>query len=399
MLADASFRADPYPYYRMLHAIDPVFRADDLFGLTAWIVTGHAVATQVLKSRAFGKEAHEILSPEALALIPQENARIGARPRKSMLFRDPPAHTRLRGLVSQAFTPRTVERLRPRIEALAQELLAGAEARGGEVDLIREFAFPLPVTVIAELLGVPAEDRDRFKAWSTDLTLSLDLLPDPTDLAKVAAAVDGLNAYLSEVIEARRREPRDDLISALVKAQADGDRLTMSELLGTCRLLLTAGHETTVNLIGNGFLALCRHPEARARLAAEPSRLEPALEEILRYDSPVQTTLRFALEDAPLGDRTAARGDLVVVLQGAANRDPEVFSDPDRLDLARPNAAAHLAFGAGIHYCLGAALARLEGSIALRVLLDRPGLRVASEDLSWRKSLVLRGLEALPVRF
>jgi cytochrome P450 len=274
------------------------------------------------------------------------------------------------------------------------------EAQGGEADLIRSFAFPLPVIVIAELLGVSGEDRDRFKAWSVDLTLAVSLGATTEDLARAGRAANGLSAYFQEVIEDRRRAPRGDLISELVRAQEAGDRLSMEELLTTCRLLLTAGHETTTNLLGNGALALLRHPEGRAAVAADPSRMPAAVEELLRYDSPVQMTLRFAMEDAPLGPHTAKRGDFVILLLGAANRDPAQFPDPARLDLGRQNAHTHLSFGGGIHYCLGGPLARLEGEVALAALLARfPKLALAGGPITWRSHMVLRGLAALPVTF
>jgi cytochrome P450 len=388
--------ADPYPLYRTLRASDPVLRVEGVFGLGAWLVTSHAICSSVLKSKSFIKEGDRVLPAEKLALIPQENPEMTERRKANLLFRDPPVHTRLRGLVNQAFTPRTVEQLRPHIAAIAEQLLDGAS--GPRVDLIRDFAFPLPIIVIAELLGVPAADRDRFKAWSTDMTLALSPAATVEELAKTKRAIDAMDEYMRAVIEERRAQPRADLISQLVHAQAAGDRLSLEELLGTCRLLLTAGHETTVNLIGNGTLALLRHDGERARLAGDPSLLANAVEELLRYDSPVQMTLRFALDGTPLGRHSIERGDVVLLLLGAANRDPEQYADPDRLDLGRDNAATHLALGAGIHYCIGASLARLEGELALGALLRRwPSMALAPEPLEWRRNPVLRGLQALPL--
>jgi cytochrome P450 len=370
----------------------------ELFGIGGWLVTDHAVASSVLRSKHFIKEGQRVVAPEKLALIPQETVEIAERRKSNMLFRDPPDHTRLRGLVTQAFTPRTIEGLRPHIAEIADRLLDGMMARG-QADLIREFAFPLPIIVIAELLGVSPEDRDRFKAWSTDLTLGVNFGASAEDLARVGKAVEALSAYLSDVIEDRRRAPRSDLISELVRVQDAGDRLNMEELLATCRLLLAAGHETTVNLIGNGVLALLRHPDQRRALADDPGLLGNAVEEILRYDSPVQVTNRFTLEDTALGPHTAKRGDVVLVLLGAANRDRAIFADPARLDLRRENASAHISFGGGIHYCLGAALARLEGELAIGALLRRaPGLALADGAApTFRPHLVLRGLSTLPV--
>jgi cytochrome P450 len=387
--------ADPYPMYRQLRALDPVFRAPGVFGLGAWLVTDHALCASLLKSKAFGKEGERVLSPEVLAQIPQESTDLAERRKHSMLFRDPPGHTRLRGLVNLAFTPRTIERLRPHIAAIAEDLLDRAPA---SCDLIRDFAFPLPIIVISELLGVPPEDRDRFKAWSTDMTRGIEPGATPDDLAAVSRAIEALDGYMTGVIEERRREPRPDLISDLLRAHEAGDQLSMDELLATCRLLLTAGHETTVNLIGNGVLALLRHDGPRAALAADPSLLPRAVEELLRFDSPVQMTMRFAFEDTTLGRHPVKVGDLVVLMLGAGNRDAAVFADPDALDLSRANAHHHLAFGAGIHYCLGAALARLEGELAIGTLLRRRPALALDGDLAWRKNLVLRGLQALPVR-
>jgi cytochrome P450 len=381
--------ADPYPIYAQLRRMDPVFHAPGAFEVGAWLVTSHAVCSQVLRSKQFGKEGDRVVAPEILAKIPQESADIVERRKHSMLFRDPPVHTRLRGLVNQAFTPRTVERLRPHIVEIAEHLLAEMPARA---DLIRDFAFPLPIIVISELLGVPPSDRDQFKVWSTDLTRGLNPGATAEDLAAVAVAIDAVDGYMANVIEERRRAPRADLISDLV--QLDGDQLSNEEMLATCRLILTAGHETTVNLIGNGVLALLRNPDQQARVAEDPGN---AVEELLRYDSPVQMTLRFAFEESQVGRHTVKRGDLVILLTGGGNRDPEVFPDPDRLDVHRANAEKHLAFGAGIHYCLGGPLARLEGEIAIGALLRHRPRMALDGELAWRKNLVLRGLQALPI--
>ena len=393
------FLANTYPFYENLRSADPVLWMPDLFGIGGWIVTGHAACSAALRSKHFGKEGHKVVAAEKLALIPQESAEVAVRRKHNMLFRDPPDHTRLRGLVTQAFTPRTIERLRPHIAEIAEHLLDAIQARG-EADLIRDYAFPLPIIVIAELLGVSPADRDQFKVWSTDLTAGINLGATIEDLTRTGRAIDALSAYLAEVIEDRRRAPRADLISDLVRVQEAGDRLSMDELLATCRLLLTAGHETTVNLIGNGTLALLRHPAEHSKLAAEPARMEHAVEELLRYDSPVQITVRFAMEEAPLGAHVAKRGDVVILLLGAANRDPVQFADPARLDLERENAHSHLSFGGGIHYCLGGPLARLEGELAIGALLRRmPQLALAPGEIEQRPHMVLRGPKALPVTF
>ncbi len=393
------FLVDPYPFYDGLRGADPVLWMPDLFGIGGWIVSGHAACSAALRSKHFGKEGHKVVPPEKLAAIPRESAEVWERRKSNMLFRDPPDHTRLRGLVAQAFTPRTIEHLRPRIAEIAEHLLDAVQAQG-HADLTRDFAFPLPIIVIAELLGVSAADRDQFKAWSTDLTQGIN--PDATveQLTETGRAMTALSEYLTHVIEDRRRAPRADLISDLVRVQDAGDRLNMDELLATCRLLLTAGHETTVNLISNGVLALLRHPAQLAALAADPSGMERAVEELLRYDSPVQITMRFAMDDTPLGAHTVKRGDFVIFLLGGANRNPTHFPDPARLDLQRENAHTHLSFGGGIHYCLGAPLARLEGEIAIAALLRRmPRLALAPGEVEWRPHLVLRGPKALPVTF
>jgi pimeloyl-[acyl-carrier protein] synthase len=400
--ARPSFLSDPYPFYERLRAAGPVTFQPGVFGGGAWMVTGHAACSAALKDKHLGKEGYRVLAPGRFAFLPRESPEVAERNKNNLLVRDPPDHTRLRGLVTQAFTPHTVERLRPHVAEIADRLLddlAATLAAGGAADLLGAFAFPLPALVIAELLGVAPGDTDQFLAWSTALMLNskLDLTMD--DVRQVSAANEALDGYLRDVIEDRRKTPRADLISDLVRVQDAGDRLSLDELLGTCRLILTAGHETTVNLIGNGTLALLQHPAERAAVAADPALLPGAVEEILRFNSPVQMTQRFAMEDTQLGDHTLKRGDLVFILLGAANRDPAVFPDPATLDVRRPNAHANLAFGAGIHYCLGAPLARLEGEIALGALLRRlPDLALTGEPLTWRQHPILRGLQALPVK-
>ncbi|MCW2886240.1 MAG: hypothetical protein JWL58_3102 [Streptosporangiaceae bacterium] len=373
-----SFHADPYAQYRRLSAAGPLQQTP--FGL--WVTTSYDLCQRVLREPRFGHR------PE------NGDWRGREAPRRSFLTMDPPDHTRLRRLVSKAFTARLIERLRPRIEQLVDDLLAGAS---GAVDLIATLAYPLPVILISELLGVPPEDRDRFKRWSDALARGLDpgfLLP-AADVAERDQARLEFGAYFRELIVLRRTDPRDDLLSALVAVSDGGDVLTEEELLATCVLLLVAGHETTVNLIGNGALALLRNPGELAWLRAHPEAASAAVEELLRYDPPVQLTLRSALEDAELAGATIKQGEMLLLLTGAANRDPTVFGDPDRLDLRRPP-SGHLSFGLGIHFCLGAPLARLEGEIALTRLFRRE-VSLASGDLAYRDNVVLRGLAALPV--
>jgi cytochrome P450 len=318
-----------------------------------------------------------------------------------MLDRDPPDHTRLRGLVSKAFTPRVVEALRPHIQTIVDGLLD--RVRGaGKMDLVEDFAYPLPVIVICEMLGVPLEDRERFKTWGLDIARGLDAiwLPPDSDVARRSvAARHELAEYFRDLIGRRRTEPRADLLSGLIAAEEAGDKLSEEELLATCILLLVAGHETTVNLIGNGTLALLRNPDQLERLRRQPDLIGAAVEELLRYDGPVQRTARIPSEDVVIGGRTIPKGEMVMPFMGAADRDPAQFPDPDRLDIARAD-NRHLAFGWGIHFCLGAPLARVEGQIAIGTLVRRlPDLALATERPEFRQSLTLRGLSSLPVSF
>jgi cytochrome P450 len=316
-----------------------------------------------------------------------------------MLFRDPPDHTRLRALASKAFTPRGVETLRGHIQGIVDRLLERV-ADAPRMDVIEDLAYPLPVTVISELLGVPVGDGDTVKGWSRDVARALDAIALPVGpdvIERGRRATDEMAGYFRDLIAERRRRPGTDLLSGLVEAEEAGDRLTEQELLATCVLLYVAGHETTVNLIGNGLLALLRHPEERRRLQADPGLLSGAIEELLRYDGPVQRTGRMAAYDTEIGGVPIPAGSLVLGLLGAANRDPSRFTEPDRLDLGRAE-PRHLAFGSGIHYCLGAALARLEAQVAIATVLRRfPALTLAVECPIWRPSSTLRGLEALPV--
>jgi len=318
-----------------------------------------------------------------------------------MLDRDPPDHTRLRGLVSKAFTPKALESLRPRIQQIVDGLLDQIERRG-EMDLIEEFAYPLPVIVICEMLGVPVKDHERFKHWGLDIARGLDAIMLPPDSEVGKRSVSGRRAlaeYFRALIAERRAAPRDDMLSALIAAEEAGDKLSEEELLASCILLLVAGHETTVNLIGNGTLALLKHPEQLRRLRENPGLIGSAVEELLRYDGPVQRTARIPSEDLVIGGKTIPKGEMVMPFLGAANRDPAQFPDPDRLDITRTD-NRHIAFGMGIHFCLGAPLARMEGQIAISTLLRRlPKLALASQLPEHRQSLTLRGLVSLPVGF
>jgi len=363
-----------------------------------WLVTRYDDVVAVLKDERFAKDWRSAMTPEQLAQIPPI-PEVMKPLSENMLDKDPPDHERLRRLVSKAFTPRLIERMRPRVQEIADTLLDAVKDKGG-MDLIDDYAFPLPITVIAELLGVPVEDRNRFREWS-DAAVSGDTTQEYVEkilLPYMQAFID----YLRVLFEEKRKNPRDDLISALVLAEEAGDKLSEDELLGMVFLLLVAGHETTVNLIGNGTLALLQHPEQLQKLKEDPSLIKPAIEELLRYDGPVETsTERFAREDVAIGNTVIPKGEMVMVVIAAADHDPERFPEPDALDITRAD-NKHLAFGKGIHHCLGAPLARMEGQIALGTLLRRMPdlwLKGSLESLTWRPGMVLRGLKGLPVEF
>jgi len=398
-LASPEVLADPYPLYHALRKASPVLRAPlpAEAGGELWILTRYADIEGVLHDARFSVERERAALVRANpTLIPR--ALLGESGAfRSMLIMDPPDHTRVRGLVSRAFTPRRAAALAPRIEALVDELLDGVSG-SEEWDVMGALAAPLPAIVIAELLGVPARDHRQFKEWSSQLVSGLGAGSPEEARARFEGALGSLLDYLGGIVAERRREPRDDLITALIQARDERDALRENELLATANLLLVAGHETTTNLIGNGLLALLRHPGELARLHAEPGLLRGAIEELLRFDSPVQATVRIAREPAELGGQSIAEGALVFLSLGAANRDPEVFADPDRLDVGRSD-VHHLSFGHGPHFCLGANLARLEAEIAFRRLLARfPRLALATDKVEWRPNPVLRGLVALPVR-
>lgn len=358
-------------------------------GRGVWFLTRYEDAVLALRDRRLGKEVEKHLPDIAAEQPDLGGLEMIAR---SMLFVDPPDHTRLRRLVSKGFTPRAIAALESRIGEIADELLVGLRGRD-EIDLIADYAFPLPVTVIAELLGVPAADQEKFRSWSKTL-----LFGDSIEAAQLAGFE--FIAYMNDQIDDRRREPRDDLITELVHAEDEGERLDHVETLSMILLLLIAGHETTVNLLGNGTLALLDAPDQLHRLRADSELIAPAIEELLRFDGPVEiTTVRWAFEDVEIGGATIPAGEIVVPVLLSANRDPAVFTDPDHLDLGRED-NPHIAFGSGIHHCLGAPLARLEATVALPRLLDAlPAfeLGVARDELRWNQELFLRGLKALPV--
>jgi cytochrome P450 len=388
---DPDFVADPYPMYHRLRAEDPVHHSP----LGFWVLTRYPDVMAMLRDPRLIKE------PIAAFVAARFGVAVPPGLGLSMLDRDPPDHTRLRGLVSKAFTPRALEGLRPHIQQIVDGLLDEAQRRGS-MDLIEEFAYPLPVRVICEMLGVPVKDHERFKQWGLDIARGLDAIMLPPDSEVAVRSIAGrraLSNYFRELIAERRAAPRDDMLSALIAAEEAGDKLNEDELLATCILLLVAGHETTVNLIGNGTLALLRHPAELRKLRDHPGLIGSAVEELLRFDGPVQRTARIPSEDITIGGQTIGKGELVMPFLGAADRDPAQFPDPDRLDLTRTD-NRHIAFGMGIHFCLGAPLARMEGQIAINTLLARlPRLTLATDRPRFRQSLTLRGLQALPVSF
>ncbi|MFJ6797837.1 cytochrome P450 [Streptomyces sp. NPDC091268] len=400
-LFDWEFATDPYPAYAWLRAHSPVHRTRLPSGVEAWLVTRYADARQALADQRLSKNpAHHAEPAHAKGKtgIPGERK---AELMTHLLNIDPPDHTRLRRLVSKAFTPRRVAEFTPRVQELTDQLIDRFASRG-EADLIHEFAFPLPIYAICEMLGVPREDQDDFRDWA-----GMMIRHGGGPRGGVARSVKQMRTYLGELIHRKRDDLGDDLISDLIRASDHGDHLTEAEATAMAFILLFAGFETTVNLIGNGVHSLFMNPDQRERLqaslaAGERALLETGVEELLRYDGPVElATWRFATEALTLGGQEVAAGDPVLVVLAAADRDPERFAEPDTLDLARTD-NQHLGYGHGIHYCLGAPLARLEGQTALATLLTRlPDLElvVPPEELRWRGGLIMRGLRTLPVRF
>lgn len=395
-----SFRRDPYAVYARLRESSPVARQPGRMGGSFWILSRFRDVVSVLKDprasvqRGFPPNAPPLAGPPAEELHPL--ARVLRAVSRIMLFRDPPDHTRLRGLVNKAFTPRTVERLAPRIETLVDDLLARPRADGG-MDVIADLATPLPLLVIAELLGVPKEDYKSLKRWSDDLAIMLDGSVALQFAGRAIPSAIQFTEYLRDVVAERRRAPQEDLLSAMIATQEKGEGLTDDEILGTAMVLLAAGHETTTNLIGNGVLALLRHPEERARLVADPSLLPTAIDEMLRFDPPVQATARLMSEDLEIDGTVIPKRQEIGLLLAAANRDPEAFPDPDRFDVARRD-NRHVSFGFGIHFCPGAGLARLEGRLAIAALLRAaPAMRLTADTLVWRPGFLFRGVEKLPV--
>ncbi|GAB1780674.1 cytochrome P450 [Priestia megaterium] len=386
-LFSQQFHQNPYDYYEKIRPHQPFAKVKMLNDVhNTWMAFTYKAAEAVLKDKRFIKDMRTVFPDE----MTDENLPPMAR---SMLFVDPPDHHRLRSLVQSGFTPKKIEKLRERIEEIAREqatLMRSKET----VDFIKAYAFPIPIRVICELIGIPSEDQLDFQRWSTALV-------DVNDDSHYDEANMEFMSYLEKLIEQKRVSPEEDLISYLIQVEEGGDGLTVSELYGVIMLLIVAGHETTVNLIANGLLALLTHPEQLTLLKADPSLVVQAIEELLRFNGPVEfSTDRWAKESFTFMGQQVEKGDHVIVSLASADHDPEVFANPGTLDITREK-SSHLAFGKGIHYCLGAPLARLEGEIAIQVLLEEyPNLTLAAElsELEWRQSLIIRGLKQLPVK-
>lgn len=395
-LLDRRFKADPYPIYARLREEMPVCRIRLGRGVYAWLITRYEDVLAAFKDdrlvndRRNAPTKHRPFKEDLLNWI-------FSILNRNMLGSDNPDHARLRGLVQQAFTARRVEEMRAQIERLTEGLLDGVAGRQ-QIDIVRDYAVPLPATVIAQLLGVPVSDRERFHHWS-DAILSLNAA-EWSGLLRAAPIVLMFLRYIRKLVKLREKEPQDDLVSALVAARQAGDKLSENEVVAMIFLLLVAGHETTVNLIGNGTLSLLENPEELAKLRAQPLLMASAVEELARYEGPLEfANARWATSDITLSGGTVPKGEPLLLALVSSNRDPQQFASPDKLDLARET-NRHLAFGQGMHYCLGAMLARMEAQIALTTLLRRfPDLRLTGprSQLRWRKSVVLRGLESLPI--
>ena len=390
--------ANPFPIFAELRERDPVHWSEALGG---WVLTRYRHVRQVLNDPRFSADRitpfRDHLQPDARAQVAELLRSLG----QWAVFNDPPAHTRRRALLNKAFTPRAVMALRPLIERIVAHLISRMAACG-ETDLIAAFAYPLPASVIAGMIGVPIEDLERFKIWSDEIAAFVgSALATPDKRERGERGAREMSAYFREIIADHRKQPKDDILSALLAVEESGSGFSEDELVASCILLLFAGHETTTNLVGNGMLALLRHADALAALRRDRALAASAVEEMLRYDGPTQAMTRIALEDVRLDDASPVigTGDRVFALLNAANRDPRVFAEPDRFDVTRGD-TRHISFGFGIHFCLGAPLARLEGQIAVAALVERlPDLALVTETPEWSDSFVLRGVKSLPVRF
>ena len=387
----------PSTFYAHLREQEPLTYIGDFLGMgNAWIITNYDDAIALLKDPRFTKDRRKLSSPGEGQAPGDENPFLALM--MSMINVDPPDHTRLRGLVSKAFTPRMIEQLRPRIQQITNELLDAVQERG-EMDLINDFAYPLPITVISEMLGIPKEDRRQFRTWTQ---VMVNTGEQNLQESLRTSAIGEFLGYIKSLLDEKRAHPGNDLTSSLVQVEENGDALSENELISMIFLLIVAGHETTVNLIGNGTLALLQHPDQMHRLQHDPSLVPSAIEELLRFTAPVNLSdERWATEDISMHGKVIHKGDIVYAALIGANTDPHQFHNPEALDIARQE-NQHLAFGKGIHFCLGAPLARLEGQIAFATLIQRlPNLRLTSdpEQLIWNNNPMLRGLRSLPVAF
>jgi cytochrome P450 len=381
--------ADPYPFYARLRERDPLHWGMPFLATQpgAWYVSRYEDVMRILKDPAFVKNPHSLSPSETPPPVPREIRFYAEMARHAILLNDPPDHTRLRKLVSQAFTPRMIEQLRAPITVTAQALLDDAGAHS-ELELLADYAFPLTLRVIATMIGVPDEQRDLLSRWSRALIRTLDLAPSLDDFLEADRVAHEAFAFFHKLLAERRAHPTDDLLSHLIAAHDHEDRLSEDELIVMCALLLIAGFDTTVNLIGNGMLALLQHADQLALLRRHPQLLPSAIEEVLRYEPSTQKALRYATVERELHGKQIGAGQAVILLLAAANRDPAVFPDPDQLDITRTE-NRHLGFGTGIHVCLGAPLARLEGQIAISMLLRRyPQMALVAETPAWREDLV-----------
>ncbi|WP_261719017.1 cytochrome P450 [Streptomyces sp. FZ201] len=391
---DAAFLADPYPAYAELRAQGRVHYFEPT---NQWLVPHHADVSALLRDRCLGRTYQHRFTHEEFGRTapPPEHEPFHTLNDHGMLDLEPPDHTRIRRLVSKAFTPRTVEQLRPYVERLAGELADRlVEAGGG--DLLTDVAEPLPVAVIAEMLGIPEADRAPLRPWSADICGMYELNPSEETARRAVRASVEFTEYLRELIAERRKAPGEDLISGLIAAHDEGDRLTEQEMISTCVLLLNAGHEATVNSTVNGWYALFRNPDQLAALRADHSLVPSAVEELMRYDTPLQLFERWVLDDIEIAGTTIPRGAEIAMLFGSANHDPEVFDTPERLVLSRPE-NPHISFSAGIHYCLGAPLARIELGASMKALLDRAPALSLAEEPKRKPNFVIRGMEGLRV--
>jgi cytochrome P450 len=393
---EPGFASNPYPQYRQLLELNPVQQS--AFG--PWMLFRYDDCIRFLRDPKLSVEDRAVAGRNPRAeLREQVLGERAERGTKSILNIDPPDHTRIRGVVQKVFTPRAIEQLTPRVQQMVDAALDRAAARGDGMEVIGDLAFPLPFQVISDMLGMPDADRDQLRDWAHTLTLGLEPVLAALHVDDIVQASDHMTAHVLDAIAWKRAHPADDLLTALIDAEHEGERLTADELVDQVVLLFVAGHETTVNLIGNGALALLRNRAELERWQRDPGIAQTAVDELLRYDPPVQFTRRVTTADVEIDGRTIAAGTFLFIVLGAANRDPARWGDDaDVVDLTRPGAAQHLAFGSGIHHCLGAALARLEGRIALGTLITRfPAVEVAVDEPKWNGRLTLRGLDELPV--